>query len=70
MTVLESILREVQNLPLGQQVKVARYVRELSEIAQLQRAEVLRATHGCLDEADAKAFEEALGSARQVEPHD
>jgi Fe2+ or Zn2+ uptake regulation protein len=30
MTVLESILREVQNLPLRQQVKVARYLRELS----------------------------------------
>jgi hypothetical protein len=69
MTVVESILRDVQNLPLRQQVKVARYVRELSETAQRERAEVLRSTYGSLDEADGKAFEEALASGRQVGPH-
>jgi len=69
MTVVESILRDVQNLPLRQQVKVARYVRELSETAQRERAEVLRSTYGSLDEADGEAFEEAFASARQVEPH-
>lgn len=69
MNVVESILRDVQNLPLRQQVKVARYVRELSESAQRERAEVLHNIHGSLDESDGKAFEEALTSARQVEPH-
>jgi DNA-binding XRE family transcriptional regulator len=66
MNVVESILREVRNLPLRQQVKVARYVRELSESAQRERAEVLRTIQGSLDEADGKAFEEALTSARRL----
>jgi len=69
MIMLETILREVQTLPLRQQVKAACYVHELSEIAQGERAEVLHTTRGSLDEADGKAFEEALASSRHIELH-
>ena len=52
MTVIETILRGVQNLPLREQVEVARYVHRLAASAQRERAEVLGRTHGVLDETD------------------
>lgn len=67
MTVIESILRGIQELPLRQQIEVARHVYRLNATAQQERAEVLRRTYGCLDEADGRAFEEALADARRVE---
>lgn len=67
MTVIETIVRGVQRLPLRQQVEVARYVHRLSASAQGERAEVLQRTHGSLDEADGQAFEEAMHNARRIE---
>ena len=69
MTVIETILRGVQNLPLREQVEVARYVQQLSTSVQQERAEVLRRTHGVLDEADGQAFEQAMDDARRLEVH-
>lgn len=69
MTVLESIVRGVQNLPLREQVEVARYVHRLNAGAQNERSAVLQRTHGALDQADAEAFEQALSAARRVEAH-
>ena len=69
MTVLESIVKAVQNLPLREQVEVARYVHRLSTTAQQERAELLRRTHGVLDEADGEAFEQAMNGARRLEAH-
>lgn len=69
MTVIETILRGVQNLPLREQVEVARYVQQLSTSVQQERAEVLRRTHGVLDEADGQAFEQAMEDARRLEVH-
>jgi hypothetical protein len=65
MTVIESILRGVQNLPLREQVEVARYVHRLSTNVQQERAEVLRRTHGVLSESDGQAFEQAMDGSRQ-----
>ena len=65
MTVIETILRGVQNLPLREQVEVARYVHRLST----ERAEVLRRTHGVLSEADGQAFEQAMDDARRLQAH-
>ena len=69
MTVIESIVRGVQSLSLRNQVEVARHVYQLNVAAQEERAEVLRRTHGRLDEADAQAFEEALNDGRKIETH-
>lgn len=69
MTVLETIVRGVQSLPLREQVEVARYVHRLSVRAQNERAAVLERTHGALDEADGEAFEQALRTARLTEAH-
>ncbi len=69
MTVVETIVRGVQSLPLREQVDVARYVHRLAANAQERRAEVLRRTHGALDEASGLAFEKAMEDARRVEAH-
>jgi hypothetical protein len=69
MTVLESIVRGVQSLPLREQVEVARYVHRLAADTQKERATILQRTHGALDEADGEAFEQALYAARNVEAH-
>ena len=69
MTVIESIVQGVQNLPLRQQVEVARYVYRLSAGVQQKRAEVLQRTHGVLDEADGRAFEQAMNEARRPQTH-
>jgi hypothetical protein len=54
MTVIETIMRDVQSLSLREQVEVARYVQRLSESARRKRATVLRETHGSLDDADGR----------------
>ena len=69
MTVIESIIRGVQNLPLRQQVEVARYVHSLSVSGQRPREETLGRTHGALDEDDGRVFEQAMEDARQREGH-
>lgn len=67
MSVLESIIHELRGLPLRKLVEVARYVHHLSESADRERAEVLRETHGCLDESDGLIFEQAMESSRSIE---
>ena len=67
MSVLDSIIHDLRGLPLRKLVDVARYVHGLSETAQRERAEVLRETHGCLNEADGLIFEQALETSRRVE---
>ncbi len=69
MTVIETIVRGVQSLPLREQVEVARYVHRLSANMQAERVAVLRRTHGALDEADGEAFERAMRDARHIEAH-
>ena len=69
MTVIESIVRGIQGLPLRQQIEVACHVFRLNVAAQQERTEVLRRTHGRLDETDGQAFEDALTDARRIEVH-
>ena len=69
MTVIETIVRGVQSLPLREQVEVARYVHRLSTTAQRERAAVLQRTHGALDAASGEDFERAMHDARRVETH-
>jgi hypothetical protein len=69
MTVLESIVKELQELPTAKQVEVAGSVHRLNEVAQKERWDVLGRLHGSLDEADGDAFAEALSGARRVPTH-
>lgn len=69
MTVIEAIMRDIQSLSLREQVQVARYVQRLSATARRKRATVLRETQGSVDDADGRAFEEALAESRKMEPH-
>jgi hypothetical protein len=68
MTVIDTIMRDIQSLSLRQQVEVARYVQRLSVTAQRKRVAVLTQTYGSLDETDGRAFEEALVESRKIAP--
>lgn len=67
MSVVDTIVRGVQDLPLSEQVNVVRYVHGLSASAHDKRATLLLSAFGALDEADGLAFEEAMQSARRME---
>jgi hypothetical protein len=67
MSVIEAILKDLQNLPTPKLVEVARYVHGLNETAQKERLALLRQTHGALSEEEGKAFEQALHGARRLE---
>jgi len=69
MTVIETIMRDIQSLSLRQQVEVARYVQRLSDTARRKRVAVLSQTYGSLDETEGRAFEEALTESRKVDTH-
>jgi hypothetical protein len=67
VSVLESIVKDLQSLPTAKLVEVARYVHGLSEIAQKERLSLLNQTHGVLSEEDGEAFDRALSGARRLE---
>ncbi len=67
MSVIESILKDLQSLSTPKLVEVARYVHGLSEEAQKERLSLLHKTHGALSEEDGAAFELALAGARRLE---
>jgi hypothetical protein len=64
---MESILRDLQGLPLKKLVEVARYVHSISETAREERTAVLRETHGYMNAEEGRIFEEAVATARQLE---
>lgn len=66
MTVLESIVKDLRELPTAKQVEVARYVHRLSETTQKQRWDLLGRLYGTLSEEDGQAFEEALRGSRRL----
>ncbi len=67
MSVIESILKDLQSLPNPKLVEVARYVHGLSEEAQKERSALLRQTFGSLSEEDGEIFEQAVRDARRLE---
>ena len=69
MSVIESIVRDLEGMPVRKLVEVARYVHRLSETARKERVAVLRETHGCLNERDGTVFSEALAGSRRMEAH-
>jgi hypothetical protein len=67
VTLIESIVRELPNLPPRKLVEVARLVQNSSESLRTERARILHETHGYLDEQDGEAFEAALATSRQID---
>jgi hypothetical protein len=67
VTLIESIVRELPNLPPRKLVEVARLIHASSETAQAERARLLRETHGYLTNEEGEAFEAALATSRQIE---
>ena len=67
MTVIESIVRDLNSMPMRKLVEVARYVHRLSETVERERAEVLHETHGCLSDEDGSIFELALENSRRIQ---
>ncbi len=67
MSVIESILKDLQNLQTPKLVEVARYVHGLSEAAQKERLALLHQTHGALNKENGEVFASALKGARHLE---
>ena len=57
---MESIVQDLRELSPKQLVEVASYVRRMNPVAAATREEVLRDTHGYLDEQEGAVFEDAF----------
>lgn len=60
MSVLESIVKDLETLPAPKLVEVAHYVSRLNSRRREERLTALRATAGCLSEEEGEAFEKAV----------
>ncbi len=60
MTVLESIVKDLETLPAPKLVEVAHYVSGLNPRRREERLEALKATAGCLPGKEGEAFERAV----------
>jgi hypothetical protein len=56
MSVIESILKDLQSLSQAEQIEVARHVRGLSEAARKKRLSSLRQTRGALTKEDTQVL--------------
>jgi hypothetical protein len=60
MSVLESIVKDLEMLPAPKLVEVAHYVSRLNPLRREERLAALKATAGCLGGEEGKAFELAV----------
>jgi len=60
MTVIESIMRELRELPPPKLVEVARYIHGLNPESHECRRAALLATAGCMSEEEGEDFERAV----------
>jgi hypothetical protein len=60
MTVIESILRDLNELPNPTLVDVAFYVHSLNPKSKERRLAALHATAGCLDAEEGECFAQAV----------
>jgi hypothetical protein len=58
--VIESILKDLQDLPTSKLVEVAHYVRDLNPKSQERRVDALLATAGCMAGEEGENFERAV----------
>ena len=68
MSVIESIIRDLKELPNAKLAEAAKYIHGLSEEAQKARIASLHKSFGALGEDEGRAFEEALAGSRRLEP--
>jgi hypothetical protein len=68
MTMFESIVRELYELPQPKLVEVARYVHGLNPKSRERRRAALLATAGCMAGEDGEDFERAVkGEADRID---
>lgn len=68
VTLVESITRELHQLPNAKLVEIARFIGELvPQVAERQR-QALAELYGCLEEAEGEAFERAVLADEVTEP--
>lgn len=60
MSVIESIVRDLHELPTPKLVEVARYVHGLNPKSQERRHAALQATAGCMAGEEGEDFERAV----------
>jgi hypothetical protein len=60
MTVIESILKDLETLPASKLVEVANYVGRFNPKRRDERMTALKATAGCLAGEEGDAFEKAV----------
>jgi hypothetical protein len=61
MTVIESIIKDLQGLPNAKLVEAAGMIHRLSEKAQQERAEALQGLYGVLSQEDGGAVPRSAG---------
>ncbi len=62
MSVIESILKDLHELPVTKLVEVARYVHSLNPRSHERRRAALQATAGCMAGEEGEDFERAVRS--------
>jgi hypothetical protein len=60
VTVIESIVRDLRELPAAKLVEVARYVHGLNPKSQGRRKAALQSTAGCMAGEEGEDFERAV----------
>ena len=60
VSILESIVKDLESLPAPKLVEVAHYVSNLNPKRREERLAALNATAGCLPGAEGEAFEKAV----------
>ena len=60
MSVIESILRELNELPPGKLTEVARYIHGLNPKSRERQRQALMETEGCMPGEDGADFERAV----------
>ena len=60
MTVIESILKDLETLPASKLVEVAQFVSALAAARRDQRIAALKETAGCMAGQEGEAFERAV----------
>jgi len=60
MTVMESILKDLETLPVSKLVEVAHYVSRFNPKRRGERKAALQAVGGCMPGEEGEAFEKAV----------
>jgi hypothetical protein len=67
MTVLESILKDLETLPTSKLMEVAHYISGQNPHRQRERIEALKATSGCMMGDEGAEFERVvIGNSQQI----